>query len=113
MSNTYRSEVGRYGIAKQAGKWLFTGDRVKGRLFGAPSTVKVDSWRYGVDYSVSPTWTIRGGSFDRQPTAGFTYKGEDGRLLINYAYVRNISDDELNILLGNSNTQALTLSWSW
>jgi hypothetical protein len=78
--NTYRSEFGRYGIAKRLGRWLLAADHSKGRLFGAPSTAKCDDWLYGADYQIAPAWTVRGGLFHRQPSAGLSYGS--GRLAV-------------------------------
>jgi hypothetical protein len=111
FDGSYRSEFGHYGVAKRMGPWLLVADRLRGRLFGAPSTLKVDSWLYGADYKISPTWTVRAGSFEGQPTAGLSYQRE--QLKANLSYVRNLYDDELHALLGSSTSEALTVSYTW
>jgi hypothetical protein len=107
--HSYRSEIGRYGVAKRLGRWLFAADHYRGRIFGAPSEGKCDDWMYGADYTLAPAWTLRGGCNNRQPSAGCTYRS--GRLIADYAFVKNLSDDELHQALGGSSTHALLLTY--
>lgn len=111
VRHSYRSEIGRYGIAKREGPWLLVADHYQGRIYGAPSEAKCDNWLYGVDCELSSGWTVRGGSFNRQPSAGFTYR--NGDLVVDYAYVKNIFDDDVHALLGGSSTHALMLSYGF
>lgn len=109
--SSYRSEVGRYGIAYHGGPWTLATDHIKGHLYGAPSEAHVDNWLYGADYKLSRAWTVRAGLFNDQPTGGLSYS--DGQTTINYAYMRNVSDDELHAVLGSSSTHALTFSYTF
>ena len=109
--HSYRSEIGRYGVAKRLGRWLLAADHYRGRVFGAPSVGRCDDWMYGADYEMSPAWTVRGGFNNRQPSVGFAYRSR--RLIADYAFVKNISDDELHAALRGSSTHAVTLSYTF
>lgn len=110
VGGKYHSVFIRTGLAYQNGKTLIAADWLSGTHsgpFGYKKKIKGFYW--GGDQKIRPNLILRAGFYDRNLTVGFTYQGHEYQ--IRYAYVKDISSDELSSLLGSSRTHYLMVQF--
>lgn len=92
-------------------KAVLAAEWVKRKLTSDSSVAPLDYKDFGInlggEYKVNAKWDIRAGSFEGNPTVGFSYHGDGWR--VEYAFISGYESDDLGPILGDADMHAINV----